>query len=143
MYVIGNVINSKRRRIRVAEFRVFCTDAMLHIKKHFEWKNIPDVVHEICAHVCDLIEENGGYGLGDLSEVCNFSFLFHDHIPKMSTVFVHNICKIECFLMCNIASLHCFLRIVLISYENKFFLLHRPGQPKWDFRLWIFHSAEN
>ena len=92
-YVIGNVINSKRRRIRVAEFRAFCTDAMLHIKKHFEWKNIPDVVHEICAHVCDLIEENGGYGLGDLSEVCNLYFSFDNFISKVCIDLVHNIYK--------------------------------------------------
>ena len=73
MYVTANVINSKRKRIKLKEFRAFCKEAMLHIKTYFK-TNIANDVHVILGHVCDMIEANGGYGLGDLSEVSNFCF---------------------------------------------------------------------
>ena len=74
IYVIGNVINSKRRRIKLVEFRQFCKDAYLHIKTYFKYINIANDVHVILGHVCDAIEANGGYGLGDLSEVSDIYF---------------------------------------------------------------------
>ena len=53
------------------EFRQFCKDAYLHIKTYFKYINIANDVHVILGHVCDAIEANGGFGLGDLSEVRN------------------------------------------------------------------------
>ena len=68
LYVVSGIIRS-RRKIRVAKFKQFCTDAMVHLKTKFEWKNVAEHVHEVLAHVWVAIEMNGGYGLGPFSEV--------------------------------------------------------------------------
>ena len=77
MYVIGNVINSTRK-VNLQFFRGICKKAYLNIKKNFKWMNIANDLHVILGHVCDHIEWNDGFGLGDLSEVRTkmlFSFL--------------------------------------------------------------------
>ena len=53
----------------MAKFKQFCTDAMVHLKTKFEWKNVAEHVHEVLAHIWVAIETNGGYGLGPYSEV--------------------------------------------------------------------------
>ena len=68
LYVVSGIIRS-RRKIRVAKFKQFCTDAMVHLKTKFEWKNVAEHVHEVLAHIWVAIEMNGGYGLGPFSEV--------------------------------------------------------------------------
>ena len=94
MYVTANVINSKRKKIKVKEFREFCKEAMLHIKTYFK-TNIANDVHVILGHVCDMIEANGGYGLGDFSEVSNFCIFWQYWSWNMSWYVTWNLCKIR------------------------------------------------
>ena len=41
MFVIGNIINSKRR-VRLPKFKDFCHNAYKHFKKYFGWCYIPN-----------------------------------------------------------------------------------------------------
>ena len=84
MYVIGNVINSTRK-VNLPFFRGICKKAYLNIKQNFKWMNIANDLHVILGHVCDHIEWNDGYGLGDLSEVhTNFSVFINSQIYVQS-----------------------------------------------------------
>ena len=41
IFVVGNIINSKRR-VRLPEFKDFCHKAYMHFKKYFGWCYIPN-----------------------------------------------------------------------------------------------------
>ena len=68
MYVITNLINSTRK-VDLPFFHQICKDAQLNLKQNFKWFTLANDFHVICGHVCDAIEWNDGYALGDISEV--------------------------------------------------------------------------
>ena len=62
------VINSQKRRVNVEKLRTLTQDVNLRIVTTFPWAAISPSVHRILAHSWEVIEMNGGFGLGDVSE---------------------------------------------------------------------------
>ena len=60
--------NSQRDRIDVEFFNEVATICYLQIIKDFEWAYVSESIHQVLAHAGDLMEENGGRGLGDGSD---------------------------------------------------------------------------
>ena len=60
--------NSQRDKIDVEFFNEVATICYLQIVKDFEWANVSESIHQVLAHAGDLMEENGGRGLGDCSD---------------------------------------------------------------------------
>ena len=60
--------NSQRSRIDVNVYNEVATTCYLQIVRDFEWAYVSESIHQVLAHAGDLIEENGGLGLGDGSE---------------------------------------------------------------------------
>ena len=62
------VINSQKRRVNVEKLRTLTQEVNLRIVTTFPWAAISPSVHRILAHSWEVIEMNGGFGLGDVSE---------------------------------------------------------------------------
>ena len=62
------IINSQKRRVNVEKLRTLTQEVNMMIVKTFPWAAISPSVHRILAHSWEVIEMNGGYGLGDVSE---------------------------------------------------------------------------
>ena len=65
---VVKVINSQKRLVNIPALSELCTSVYLTILKAFPWAIISPSVHRILAHSVELVELNGGYGLGDMSE---------------------------------------------------------------------------
>ena len=62
------VINSQKRLVNTEKLRELTKEVNLLIVKCFPWAAISQSVHRILAHSWQVIDMNGGFGLGDLSE---------------------------------------------------------------------------
>ena len=62
------VINSQKRLINTDKLRELTKEVNVKIVQCFPWAAISPSVHRILAHSWQVIEMNGGYGLGDMSE---------------------------------------------------------------------------
>ena len=62
------VINSQKRRANVEKLRELTLEVYLTLVTGFPWAVVSPSVHRILAHSWELIELNGGFGLGDQSE---------------------------------------------------------------------------
>ena len=65
---VVKVMNSQKRRVNIEKVRTLSQDVYLAIVEHFPWVVVSPSVHRILAHSWEVMELNGGYGLGDLSE---------------------------------------------------------------------------
>ena len=61
------VLNSQKRRVNVQKLQKLTTEVHILLVTSFPWVVISPSVHRILAHSWEVIELNGGYGLGDLS----------------------------------------------------------------------------
>ena len=62
------IINSQKRRINVEKVRELAKEVNLRIVQLFPWAAVSPSVHRILAHSWEVIELNGEFGLGDVSE---------------------------------------------------------------------------
>lgn len=62
------VINSQKRRVNVEKLRELTQEAYMALVNGFPWAVVSPSVHRILAHSWEVIELNGGFGLGDMSE---------------------------------------------------------------------------
>ena len=60
--VAVNVINSQKRQVNVVKL------VYTNIVHLFPWAVVSPSVHRILGHAWERIEQNGGYGLGNVSE---------------------------------------------------------------------------
>lgn len=65
--VILRVISSKCQ-VNVLKFKEFCLDLYFFIVENFPWVSITGTVHKVLGHSWELIELNGGRGIGSLDE---------------------------------------------------------------------------
>ena len=61
------VLNSQKRRVNFQKLQKLTTEVHILLVTSFPWVVISPSVHRILAHSWEVIELNGGYGLGDLS----------------------------------------------------------------------------
>ena len=66
--VAVNVINSQKRQVNVVKFREMTKLVYTNIVHLFPWAVVSPSVHRILGHAWERIEQNGGYGLGNVSE---------------------------------------------------------------------------
>ena len=62
------IINSQKRRVNVEKLRELSKDVNLRIVQLFPWAAVSPSVHRILAHSWEVVELNGEFGLGDVSE---------------------------------------------------------------------------
>ena len=62
------VINSQKRSVNVEKLRELTLKVYLALVNGFPWAVVSPSVHRILAHSWEVVELNGGYGLGDQSE---------------------------------------------------------------------------
>ena len=62
---VVRVGNSQRSLIDVEVYKEVATECYLKIVEAFPWAQVPESIHQVLAHVADLVEDNGGYGLGN------------------------------------------------------------------------------
>ena len=62
------VINSQKRLVNTEKLIELTKEVNLVIVKCFPWAAISQSVHRILAHSWQVIDMNGGFGLGELSK---------------------------------------------------------------------------
>ena len=62
------IINSQKRRVNVEKLRELSKDVNLRFVQLFPWAAVSPSVHRILAHSWEVVELNGEFGLGDVSE---------------------------------------------------------------------------
>ena len=65
---IVRVGNSQRSLIDFEFYREVATECYLKIVEDFPWAQVPESIHQVLAHLPDLVDDNGGYGLGNGSD---------------------------------------------------------------------------
>ena len=65
---IVRVGNSQKSLIDVEVYKEVATECYLKIVEDFPWVQVPESIHQVLAHVADLVEDNGGCGLGNGSD---------------------------------------------------------------------------
>ena len=65
---IVRIINTQRQKIKLNEFKEFCTEVYLKIVEYWPWAVMSPSIHRILAHAGELMEANEGRGLGGESE---------------------------------------------------------------------------
>ena len=66
--VAVKVVNSQKRQVNVAKFREMTKLVYMNIVELFPWAVVSPSVHHILGHAWERIEQNDGYGLGNVSE---------------------------------------------------------------------------
>ncbi len=66
--LILRLISSKAEKIDIQAFKKLCSETYLHQVQAFPWATVPQSIHRILAHAAEAIQQNGGFGLGALSE---------------------------------------------------------------------------
>jgi hypothetical protein len=61
-------VMSSTRKVDWMRLQVLCTQIYVFILTVFPWVNISQSLHEVLGHSFQLIEQNGGFGLGQLIE---------------------------------------------------------------------------
>ena len=64
----ARVLNSQHHRVDVMALRDLGIEAMLAFQRTFPWAHLSPTIHKALAHGWELIEKNGGKGLGSFSE---------------------------------------------------------------------------
>ena len=62
------VANSQRHEVDVDYFRMISINCYLELVETFKWIQIPETIHQLLAHMPELIENNDNIGLGGWSE---------------------------------------------------------------------------
>ena len=62
------VANSQRHEVDSDYYRMVSTNCYLEMVETFEWIQIPQTIHQLLAHMPELIEDNDNIGLGNWSE---------------------------------------------------------------------------
>ena len=66
--VILRIVSSKSK-VNVPVYKDFCCDLYVFLVDSFPWISITGSVHKVIGHSWELIELNGGYGMGSLDEL--------------------------------------------------------------------------
>ena len=61
-------VASSKRRVMVDKLSEFCKDLYCLILSKFPWVHVSESMHHTLAHIPELIELNGGVGLGTMTE---------------------------------------------------------------------------
>lgn len=65
--IILRIINSTEL-VKVEVFKMFCIETYRFLIQNYSWVSVTPTIHKVLGHSWEVIEQNGSYGLGNLSE---------------------------------------------------------------------------
>jgi hypothetical protein len=75
-------------KVDTVKFRDDCIQLYLYILTHFGWARVSESLHEFLGHGWELMQLNGGFGLGNLIEQGSEGDILHKYLRIWFSIFI-------------------------------------------------------